>query len=257
MIICQKLTKMKTKINVSSTAISNSLGNVKRRSEYWPSGIHQHTAQKSATYRLSTLLFCGLTIFVPNAASLAQTSIAPTECTYADKREGIITVNTGCLNIQHDRMFIHQRYLKNMTPDEHGLVTLHANGQFYHVNPTTGHYLAVIGSDNWADDYSLGLVRAYRDGKIAFYDRTVKQVIPPLYDFAWRFEKGYALVCIGCHTDNSPCQDADDGCPEHRAVIGGKWGYINQQGKEVVPVFFSCGTIWENRPKKSTKGIYS
>jgi len=57
-------------------------------------------------------------------------------------------------------------------------------------------------------------------------------VIPPHhYDWGWPFENGRALVCLGCR----------EGEPEgeHRPVVGGRWGYVDKSGEEVVPVRLS------------------
>jgi hypothetical protein len=89
--------------------------------------------------------------------------------------------------------------------------------------------LQVLTFDNGADYFSEGLTRSLVGGKIAYFDRSFHQVISPKYDWGWPFEAGRALVCLGC----SPTGFEKDG---HSSVDGGKWGFIDKSGKEVVRV---------------------
>jgi hypothetical protein len=112
-----------------------------------------------------------------------------------------------------------------MNYDRHGLATVFIQGQHYYVK-SNGSMLPVVPFGNRADDYSEGLVRSVVEGKIAFYDRSFKQIIAPKYDCTAPFKNGRALVCTGY--------------PRMRKAmfrfIGGAWGYINKKGEETVPV---------------------
>jgi WG containing repeat len=57
----------------------------------------------------------------------------------------------------------------------------------------------------------------------------IHQVIAPKYDWGWPFEAGRALICLGC----KPTRAVED---EHGSDEGGRWGFIDKSGKEVVPV---------------------
>ena len=70
---------------------------------------------------------------------------------------------------------------------------------------------------------------------IAYYDEDFELVIAPGYDWAWPFQDGRALVCKGCAL--TPVEDG------HKALEGGKWGYINKEGKEVVPVKYTAAEV--------------
>ncbi|NEV64594.1 WG repeat-containing protein [Thiorhodococcus minor] len=81
--------------------------------------------------------------------------------------------------------------------------------------------------DNGPDPFAEGLVRSRRAGRILYVDVHFREVIGPRYDWGWPFAQGRALVCRGCR----PLQDG-----EHSRVSGGRWGWIDRQGREVVPV---------------------
>lgn len=115
--------------------------------------------------------------------------------------------------------------------DQRGLAWLYAGGQFYYLRPD-GPLVPVVTWDNGPDEFAEGLARTVRDGKIAYLNEALEEVIPPRYDWGWPFENGRARVCSGCQLGPP---DADG----HRMVDGGQWGYIDHQGHEVVPVRFS------------------
>ena len=100
--------------------------------------------------------------------------------------------------------------------------------QWYYVAPD-GRTAPVIPFDNGADRFREGLARTRASGRIGYIDRSLRAAIPPRYDFAWPFENGRALVCMGC----KPGEPDSDG---HRAVIGGQWGYIDRDGRTVEPI---------------------
>ena len=115
--------------------------------------------------------------------------------------------------------------------DRHGLATVLVDGRHYYVK-RDGTMLQVVTSDNWADDFSQGLVRSREKGKVSYHDRRFRRIIAPVYDWGFPFRNGRALVCRGC-TVQQP--DAEG----HSAVTDGVWGYIDMKGSEVVPVVYT------------------
>src|SRR5512142_1792512 len=75
--------------------------------------------------------------------------------------------------------------------------------------------------DNGPDYFREGLARFRDNAKVGFFDRSGKVVIQPRYAYAMPFSEGRAAVCEGC-------AEIEEG--EHRAVRGGKWGFINPGG---------------------------
>ncbi len=113
-----------------------------------------------------------------------------------------------------------------------GLAAIRVGEHFYYFRPD-GLSARVPTWDNWADDFAEGLVRTIRvvDGveRFGFLDRELVLVIAPRFDWAFPFEGGRAMVCIGCR----PGPPVGDG---HSEVSGGLWGYVDPTGKELVPV---------------------
>lgn len=111
----------------------------------------------------------------------------------------------------------------------HDPVAASVGSTLYYVNGA-GRAVPVLRFDNGADYFQEGLARTVRDGKIGFIDRSLTVRIPPTWDFAFQFEDGFARVCQGCR----PVPVG-----EHSQMRGGQWGYIDQEGREVVPVEFT------------------
>lgn len=84
--------------------------------------------------------------------------------------------------------------------------------------------------DNGADPIVEAVFRSPGGGKVGFRGADLEWVIGPRFDAAWPFEGGVALVCVGCR---------EEPVGEHRAVVGGQWGWIDKVGKEVVPITLS------------------
>jgi hypothetical protein len=93
----------------------------------------------------------------------------------------------------------------------------------------SGRTAPALPSDNAADDFVEGLARSPRDGKIGFVDERLELVVSRQWDFAFPFEDGLARVCSGCVIDDA---EGD----EHSEVKGGRWGYVDREGRVVVPV---------------------
>jgi|GEM_PF-1167438 len=82
--------------------------------------------------------------------------------------------------------------------------------------------------DNGPDYFVEGLARSPRGGKIGFVDERLDLVVPREWDFAFPFEDGVARVCTECV---ERCADGD----EHCEIVGGSWGHVDREGREVSP----------------------
>lgn len=99
--------------------------------------------------------------------------------------------------------------------------------------------------DNGPDYFREGLARFITDNKFGFFDKTGKVIIEAQFDFALPFHEGLAAICMDCkilQTDE-----------EHSTVVGGKWGYINKEGKIVVPLIFDKAGILKMRTPEGNK----
>jgi hypothetical protein len=86
--------------------------------------------------------------------------------------------------------------------------------------------------DNGADNVVEGVARIVQNRKMGFVDAQLDQVVAPVWDFALPFEHGVAKVCVGCVSVAVSPGD------EHRIMTGGRWGYIDNRGKVIVPVVY-------------------
>lgn len=108
---------------------------------------------------------------------------------------------------------------------------------FYYVG-RDGRMVPVITYDNGPDDFVEERARTQVDGKIGYIDRKLQVVIPPRYDWGFTFERGKAVVCSGC------VKKPDDN--GHWFMEGGKWGVVDANGREIVPLLYRS---WDDLPK--------
>jgi hypothetical protein len=154
------------------------------------------------------------------------------ECAYVSNEPGAELEPRGrCATVSASGVSLSPEHLRSQLFSDDGLASLLIGAQHYYVS-RAGALLPVIPHDNWADDFSEGLVRSQVGGKIAFFNKEFAQVIEPRYDWAWPFQNGRALVCVGCVV-GAPDENG------HREVTEGRWGYINNRGTEIVPVRFT------------------
>jgi hypothetical protein len=89
-----------------------------------------------------------------------------------------------------------------------------------------GAMAAVMAYDNGAEAFTNGRARSPVGAKIGYIDPSLRLVIPAIYDGAYPFEKGVAVVCLGCSLVSKG---------EHSWFEGGTWGCIDPDGKTVTP----------------------
>lgn len=85
--------------------------------------------------------------------------------------------------------------------------------------------------DNGPDYISESLARYVEEGKMGFHNERCQKVIEAQYDFAYPFENGYAMVCLGCELKPEG---------EHKRIVGGKYGILNKKGKIVLPIEYEA-----------------
>ncbi|KUG29397.1 hypothetical protein ASZ90_000709 [hydrocarbon metagenome] len=81
--------------------------------------------------------------------------------------------------------------------------------------------------DNSPDEFQGGLARFVEEGRIGYFDRAGRVVIPADYDFGLPFEKGLAAVCRECIREYHG---------EHYTVVDGTWGCVDKRGRLVRPL---------------------
>jgi len=106
-----------------------------------------------------------------------------------------------------------------------------------YIDPTGRIVLRPVVVDNGPDYFAAGLARFRTGGKVGFFDRKGKVVIPARYGFARPFSEGLAAVC-------DSCKEVREG--EHMVAAGGRWGFINPRGELVIPFQFEDAMSFEN-----------
>lgn len=161
-------------------------------------------------------------------ATIALAEDFPLPCKFVAADPQDLGENFSCAVRKNGAVTVSKAALAKMYLNQDGLAQALIDHSWYYIK-RDGATLPVITFDNGADYFSEGLVRSRVGGKIAYFDAQFKQVIPPKYDWGWPFEDGKALVCIGC------AEGVRDG-EGHSKVEGGRWGYIDRNGREVVNV---------------------
>lgn len=194
------------------------------------------------------LIAFSMAVFLATGAFAAQ----PLDCYYAARptatnREPEMSLRRNCATVSGDGSIrIRTSHLRSLDFNGDGLATLNIKERGWFYVRRNGRVLEVLSIDNGADEFSEGLVRGRSHGKVAFFDRSFRMVLPPAYDFAWAFENGLAMVCSGCKEETA----ADD--PDRHVFLdGGLWGYIDHNGNAVIPVKYSRGEAL--RQKESMK----
>lgn len=138
------------------------------------------------------------------------------------------------------KLFIAPQYVKELPFNSAGLAPLSPQAPLHgwmYVNRKGAVVISGVPTfDNWADDFSDGLVRTAVSGKYGFANRKGRIVITAAYDWASPFEDGHAQVCNHCQamcaTSGGVVEERSlpHGC-EHSFMAGGEWFKINKKGR--------------------------
>ncbi|MQS42270.1 WG repeat-containing protein [Xanthomonas translucens pv. translucens] len=158
------------------------------------------------------------------AAAPAAWAQADGACRIADPNSNRAIV-PGCSVAADGRLRLSPQTAQRLQFDADGLSVLTVGDQFYYVR-ADGSSLPVILWDSGPDYFAEGLTRGIVHGRIGFYDRQLREVIPQVHDFAWPFENGVARVCDGCRRGTP---DGDG----HTPMEGGRWYAIDRNNREV------------------------
>lgn len=88
--------------------------------------------------------------------------------------------------------------------------------------------LRPVTVDNGPDYFKEGLARFFEDGKMGFFDRTGRIVVPARFEWIAPFSDGRARFCEGC------AKKPEDEHGEHFRMTGKRWGYIDRTGRVIV-----------------------
>ena len=186
--------------------------------------VHPRSSAIAALLLLLTVVGCRTGQKLPCSYWARETATNPTPQLQELQPRGVCAIlpADGRLSVYNDHL--NELYFSD------GLASVHTPNGWYYVT-SAGHTAPVVTFDNGPDYFSEGLARTTRSGKIGFIDRSLSEVIPPSWDFAFPFDGGVAVVCQGCRP-----HAIHHG--EHHEMRGGVWGYVDRAGTEIVPVRF-------------------
>ena len=92
--------------------------------------------------------------------------------------------------------------------------------------------------DKAPEHASEGLYRIYAKGKFGFASLD-QVVIPARFDFVYPFSGDYAVFVSGCRIQS-------DVSGQHIEIIGGKYGYIDHEGKVIKRAAYESASSFEN-----------
>ena len=97
-----------------------------------------------------------------------------------------------------------------------------------------------------AESFSEGLAVVKLKKKYGFVDKTGQEVIPCKYDYVESFSEGLAVACIGVEVKVK----GNEYYTETKVSGDGKWGYIDTNGEEVIPLIYNKVEKFKNGKAK-------
>lgn len=140
--------------------------------------------------------------------------------------------NCGSLS-NKSLIFLHKNHFDTIWFNGDGLAEIRIYDGIYYLNKQ-GKLVRTHLYDNGADYFQKGKARTIKNNSYGFINKSLNVVIAPKYDFAFPFSNGRAKVCMNCRKKNSG---------DHIELVDGVWGYIDNQGAEIVPVIHSEAEI--------------
>jgi hypothetical protein len=142
-----------------------------------------------------------------------------------------------CDVAKDDSVVVSMRSIAKIHFSSEGLGSIIVDSRGLYFVTHSGKTAPALLFDNGPDYFVEGLARTLDNGKVGFVNTKLDQVVAPVWDFAFPFEHGVAVVCTGCvRTPVSPHS-------EHWTMTGGKWGYIDRHGRTVVPVVYESRSL--------------
>jgi len=163
-------------------------------------------------------------------------------CTFQNGKNQIEDYPNCIFQDSQGNLYVAEQYLTKLKFNSYGLAVVWDNDparpQFMYVD-RKGHSIVqgVTIYDNWAAEFSDGLVSINVNKKYGYADPQGQFVIAPKYDGVAPFKHGFAVVCLDCReTCIVPSDGKVDPDCEHRTMTGGKWFKINKASRVVARV---------------------
>lgn len=137
-----------------------------------------------------------------------------------------ITQYDKCAQLINKTVIIFDKHLNKIEFNDSELSQIRVHDGLYYVNKQ-GKLARTHIFDNGADYFQEGLSRTIKNNKFGFINNKLDLVIKAEYDFAYPFENGLSIVCIGCKAFK---------VGEHTEMRNGKWGVIDKSGNVVIKI---------------------
>jgi hypothetical protein len=156
------------------------------------------------------------------------------------KQGYISTQGKEIIPIKYDEVYDNYKGLeiqKVMLNEKYGIVNKNM-GENYELIPPKFDFILDYGGDVFKSNIggvknSEGYVNGGKWGIIN--KQSGLEVIAPKYDYIWEYVDGLALVIVGGIFD-----------PVRKSFVGGKYGFINPKGAEVIPIQFDVANPFQN-----------
>lgn len=159
----------------------------------------------------------------------------------AENPEPELMPHPECGTISNDRLVLAPEHLGKLSFSDNGLASVFTKEGTFYVDKS-GRSVRTYFHDMGADDFRGGLARGIVGNKFGFINESLDFVINPVFDFAFPFTKGYAIVCNGCERKAAG---------EHWIREGGVWGVIDKTGEIVIPLEYSKETLKQTSAYKA------
>jgi hypothetical protein len=166
------------------------------------------------------------------------------QCTLYTKADPEMVTLQNCISVGRNKItggdaLISKEVAINASCDKRGIAYLYSPVGIYYFTQS-GLVRRTIPYDNGPDYFEEGMARTERDGKIGYFNESLKISIESNYDFGMPFQKGLALVCNGCEKKL---------VGEHSELMGGLWGAIDKNGNVVEPLQNTMVELFNKMPE--------
>lgn len=144
-------------------------------------------------------------------------------------------------------------YFEDVLDFSEGLAAVKRDGKWGYIDPTYELPFRIDNKYEAVHNFSEGLAAVKRDGKWGYIDVNGKEVVPCQYDQTQDFSEGFAAVVLGGEWYEFPMNGE-----LVMSGYGGEWGYIDKNGKEVIPCQYeSAHSFSEGLAAVGTFGLWS
>ena len=130
---------------------------------------------------------------------------------------------------ENGKIIIKAKYQQALEFLETEIAAVVFKNKWWYINVKGKKLISPYIVDNGPDNFSEGLARFGKDGKMGFFDHFGKKMIKAKLNYAEPFSGGFAQFNVGGTYQMEG---------EYNMLKGGKWGFIDRDGKVVVVAIY-------------------